>query len=332
MPEATSPEGTADDTALSVDQGVDAISDLLDDPVKPEPVEDEGQETDEPDDNDEEDAGDDDTNAEDGEDTDEPDEVAAGGKFVSKDAKVRLDDGTVISVGDLARNNLFQRDYTRKSEEVKAERLAVQADRDRMNEIAKALVQQREFMLQYSQQRLPKDPPREMLQTDPIGYWQQKADYEDAQKEQSTLEYHRQSEMQRMAQEAEEALVNFKSNEAKQLFEKVPEFRKPEVYNQFWTKATKVMSEKYGIPAEELSEAFDHRYYLIMRDLVRMHDANEKAPSVKQQLQQKPTIIKGGKRTDPKGQATRQAQARAEELRKTGSFDAGVRALMDFNL
>jgi hypothetical protein len=92
------------------------------------------------------------------------------------------------------------------------------------------------------------------------------------------------------------------------------------------------MSEKYGIPAEELSEAFDHRYYLIMRDLVRMHDANAKAPAVKEALQQKPALIKGGKRVDPKAQNTRSAQQRTEALRKTGSFDAGVAALMDFNL
>jgi len=116
MPEATSPSGTAEDTALSFDAGVDALSNLDLDPETPDLPEDQDQDAAGSEDTVDEAALDAEATAEDDE-TDAPEEVAAGGKFVSKDAKVRLDDGTVISVGELARNNLFQRDYTRKTEE-----------------------------------------------------------------------------------------------------------------------------------------------------------------------------------------------------------------------
>lgn len=332
MPEATSPTGTAEDTALSFDQGVEDLSNLLSDPETPDPAQEQDHEAnvdaepgDEPGPDDAE------ANAEDDE-TDESDEVAAGGKFVSRDAKVRLDDGTVISVGELARNNLFQRDYTRKSEEVKAERVSVQADRTKMNEIAQALVAQRDFLLQYQEQFAPKEPAREMLETDPIGYWQQRAAFEDAQKAKSTLDYHRQAEAQRLKEEADAALVSFKSEEAKKLFEKIPDFRKPGAYDKFWTDAQQVMGDKYGISPDELANTFDHRMYLAMRDLVKFHKAQMAAPKVKEQLQGKPALLKSGQRMDPKTKISREAQGRSEQLKKTGTLQAGIASLMDLDL
>jgi hypothetical protein len=332
MAESDRPDGPATDTALSFDAGVEDISNLLLSDPETDPAEEQEHEAnadaepgDEPGPDEAE------ADAEDDE-SDGSDEVAAGGKFVSRDAKVRLDDGTVISVGELARNNLFQRDYTRKSEEVKAERQAVQADRTKMNEIAQALVAQRDFLLQYSERKAPKAPPRDMLETDPIGYWRAKAEYDDDLAEYNTLQHHRQAEAQRLQEEAGEALKAFKSEEARKLFDKIPEFRKPEVYNKFWSDAQQVMSEKYGISPEELAETYDHRMYSAMRDLVKYHKAQAAAPKVKEQLQGKPQMMKGGKRMDPKSKISREAQGRAEQLRKTGSLQAGIAALMDLDL
>lgn len=333
MPERDLPQGTADDAALSFTDGVEDISNLLSDPAEPDPVEEKDQEADvdaEPGDE----PGPDEAEA-DAEDVDEAegsDEVAAGGKFVSRDAKVRLDDGTVISVGELARNNLFQRDYTRKTEDLKADKQELTAKETKMNEIAQALVAQRDFLLQYSEQYAPKEPPRDMLQTDPIGYWQLKAEFEDSQKARSTMDYHRQVEAQRMKDEAEAALVAFKSEEARKLFEKEPEFRKPDVYDKFWAKANQVMVDKYGFTPDELAATFDHRYYLVMKDVLKLHDAQTKAPQVKEQLQSKPPMMKGGKRMDPKTKFSREAQQKTERLAKTGSLDAGVAKLLDLDL
>mgnify|MGYP001566570123 CR=1 FL=1 len=337
MPEATSPSGTADDTALSFTQGVEDISNLLSDPDEPDPAEDQDQEAnvdaepgDEP--------GPDDTEASAEDDEAEgSEEVAAGGKFVSRDAKVRLDDGTVISVGELARNNLFQRDYTRKSEEVKAERVAVQADRTKMNEIAQALVAQRDNLLQAIPKYAPKEPSRDKLNPnhpdfDLVGYWQEKAAFDDAQQTWTKMDYDRQVEAKRLDDEAKAASAVYRSNEAKALFEKVPEFRKPDAYNKFWTKAQQVMADKYGFTPDELANTYDHRMYLVMRDVMKLTDAQVAAPKVKEQLQGKPQLMKGGKRMDPKTKTSREAQGRAEQLKKTGSLQAGIASLMDLDL
>jgi hypothetical protein len=65
---------------------------------------------------------------------------------------------------------------------------------------------------------------------------------------------------------------------------------------------------------------------------VKFHKALNKAPQVKQEVEKKPQMISGSRRMDPKAKTSREAQQRAENLRKSGSFDAGVAALMDLNL
>lgn len=333
MPVSAPSQEAADNTALSFDQGAEDISNLLAGPGDPVPDEEDqdqeanvdGEQGDEP--------GPDEADANADDDTpDDENEDGPGytkGRFASDDAKVSLKDGTALSVAELKRGYLAQRDYSRQTQEVKAERDAVQSDRARMNEIAQALVAKRDFLLQYAEKKAPKAPPRDMLETDPIGYWRAKAEYDDDLTEFNALASHREEEARRMKEEAGAALTAFKSEEARKLFDRIPEFRKPEVYNKFWSDAQQIMSDKYGFTSDELSDTSDSRMYVVMRDLVKFHKAQAAAPKVKEQLQGKPQLIKGGQRTDPKTKISRDAKSRTEQLRRTGRPEDAVAAIMD---
>jgi hypothetical protein len=147
------------------------------------------------------------------------------------------------------------------------------------------------------------------------------------------LAYQRQAESGRMSQEGQEAEQARRAVEAERLVERIPEFRDRKVYDQFWTDATQVMAEHYGYPPEELAElATDHRLYVAMRDLVKYRKALARAPKVTQDMKGKPKMISASRRMDPKAKISREAQARRDELRKTGTFDATVSALMDLDL
>lgn len=340
MPEATSPQGTADGGTLSFDDGVDAIADLLADPEtdpaqKVEAENEAGSEADETEAEAEAEGAEDEADAEDQEDAGDEDgsgEVK-GGRFAPDTAKVTLSDGTVITVAELKRNNLFQADYTRKTTELSAERKTLESTKSELGNIAKSLTQQRDFLLQAAEKFLPKPPDREMMQSDPIGYIQAKAEYDERMQVVNQLAYQRQAETGRMSQEGQEAEQARRAVEAERLVEAIPEFRDRKVYDQFWTDATQVMAEHYGYPPEELAElATDHRLYVAMRDLVKYRKALKSAPKVTEAMKAKPKMMSAGRRMDPKAKTSRDAQARSDELRKTGSFDAGVRALMDLDL
>lgn len=329
------PQGTADDAALSFDEGADAISNLFQDSGngtskgKVEAQDTAEDQPDEPEDGQEVDADteeqvDDAPDAEDG-----PDEVGSGGKFVSNDAKVTLNDGTVITVEALKRGFMSQQSFTRSSQENAAERKALAESKAQVGQIAQAIAQQRDFLLQAAQMLLPKAPDRSMMDSDPLGFMQAKAAYDDQMQVVNQLLYQQQAERGRLSQEQEHEMQQARHGEYQRLLNVMPELKDQRVYQQFWTDATETAAH-YGYTAEEFAElATDHRLYPALRDLVKYRKALKQAPKVKETMQQRPKIMQGGKRMDPKAKTSRDAQARSDQLRKTGSFDAGVAALMD---
>jgi len=336
MPESNLPSGTADGGALSFDDGVSAIESLdlgSDNPnpknqveakneAEADEVPEEGVETEEAE-----------TDDQDGvEEEDGPDEVGKGGKFVSNDAKVTLNDGTVTTVEALKRGFMSQQSFTRSTQEVAAEKKALSEHKAQIGQVAQSLAKQRDFILQAAQTFLPAAPPREMMQSDPFGYMQAKADYDEKMQVVNQLLYQQQAEGGRMTEEQKAWLNETKATEAARLMEAEPSFRDRKVYDQFWNDATATMAEHYGFTPEELAETTDHRMYLAMRDLVKYRKALKSAPKVAQDIKGKPKLMQGGRRMDPKAKTSRDAQQRGEQLRKTGSFDAGVAALMDLDL
>jgi hypothetical protein len=350
MPEATSPQGTADDTSLSFEDGVEAISNLIDDSdvddtPNPEPkVEAQNEaeaEADEPEAQSEVEGAKDEANADEQGtgNSDEPDESeeVKGGRFAPDTAKVTLDDGTVTTIAELKRNNLFQRDYTRKTTELKAEKDTFESQRSQVGQIAQSLVAQRDFLLSAAQRFLPQPPDKTMMNPnspsyDPIGYGHAKAEYDEAMQVINQLQYQSQAEKNRMAEEQKQSFEAIRAQEAQKLFEAVPEFRDRKVYDQFWADAVETMAAEYGFTAEEMAETTDHRMYKAMRDLVKYRKALKSAPKVKQELQAKPKVMSGSRRMDPKAKTSRDAQARSEKLRKSGDIDAAIASLMDLDL
>jgi hypothetical protein len=69
-----------------------------------------------------------------------------------------------------------------------------------------------------------------------------------------------------------------------------------------------------------------------MLDLVRFHRARQRSPRVRAEMERRPQFIKGGQRMDPKSKISREARTRQERLRKSGTFQAGIAALMDLDL
>lgn len=351
MSERDLPQGTANDAPMSFNEGVSSIEALFQDPApkpdtKAKDVEehevetddtaeqdtDEGVEPDEEDGDEEvETDADEQGEVEDADDDGSEEPELKGGRFAPDTAKVTLDDGTVTTVGELRRNNLFQRDYTRKTQELAEERKQFFQERQVVEQTAQQIAQQRDFLLQAAQRLLPKAPDRSMMDSDPVGYMQAKAAYDEqmvAVNHLAQLQSH--SQAQRQYEEQQQA-VRLRQEEGQKLVSAMPELRDPARYQQFWAESVDVMSS-YGFSADEIAAQNDHRIYLAMRDLAELRKIKAKAPKVQEEVRQKPKMIKGSRRMDPKAKISREAEARSERLRKTGSFEDGVAALMNLDL
>jgi hypothetical protein len=324
---------------LNMDDGADALLDLLPDPETDLSKEDQGQqeatdeseaEGDEPKTDETEEA----TEEEEGEKEDGPQGYESG-KFAADTANVRLKDGTVISVQDLKRGFLSQQSFTRGSQENAKEREALASQKTQTEQYARELQAHRDFLLQATQFFVPQAPDRALLDRsspnyDPITYAAQKADYDDRIAILTQLQTVAQSEQERAAQGQTQQQKEQRDKEGQRLLQIMPELKKPEVYQKFWKDAVETMSE-YGYSQEELDGLNDHRLYIAMRDLTAYRRARAKLPAVKEAIQSKP-VLQGKRRMDTKEKTSRDKQARGEQLRATGSFDAGVSALMDLDL
>lgn len=335
MSETNPASAAGNDAALTVDSGADALLDLLPDPETDLAEEDQGQEEEAT-----EEAEGEEPEAELEASEEEEPEGQDGpgyesGKFAADTANVRLKDGTVISVQDLKRGFLSQASFTRGSQENAKERETLASQKAEVEQHARTLQAQRDFILQVSQRFLPQPPDERLLDQssanfDPIRYMSLKADYDKRVGELSELQNAARGEQARTSQEQQRAQKELRDKEAKLLVEAMPELKKPEVYGKFWADAVDTMAE-YGFSVDEMNDSPDHRLYRVYRDLAAYRRARKNLPAVKQAVQSKP-VLTGKKRMDPKAKSSRESQARREQLSATGDFDAGVRSLMDLDL
>ena len=336
MSDTNPSQEAGNDGPLSFDDGVDALADVLKDPETDLVEEDQAQATEEAETEEGEPEAEEATEEAADEKAEEEDgPEVAGGKFAADTANVRLKDGTVISVQDLKRGFLSQQSFTRGTQENAKEREALAAKNAEIEQHARSLQEQRDFILQVAQQYVPQPPDRTLLDRsspsfDPITYAALKAEYDDRMDALNKLHHGTKADQERAAKEQERLNSEKRAAEAQRLIEAMPDLAKPEVQKKFWAESIETMAE-YGFSQEEMNETIDHRVYRIFRDLTAYRKARNRIPAVKESIQSKP-VLQGKRRMDPKEKSSRESQARNEQLRKTGSFEAGVGALMDLDL
>jgi hypothetical protein len=331
-------------TPQTYSEQVEDLSNLLEDPATDPPEESEDSEaaTTEPEaveDDDPlgleveaEDVGEADAEDEDG--SEEPE--IKGGRFAPDTAKVTLDDGTVITVADLKRNNLFQRDYTKKTTELKAKETEVETLKSEVSQQAQSLDQFREYAAWYAEQFLPKQPEpfKGNRINDPMGYleWSQKNDEWQAHVQAyNAFQQQGQIAQQQKQGETQKQVAQRLERERDALLKAMPVLKDPVKGKQTWDAIVAGAQNEYGISAEEVNTVGDHRMLVALRDALAYRRIKAQAPKVQAQVAAKPAM-KPGKRSAPQAAVSKERQVRSERLRNSGSFEDGVAALQDFDL
>lgn len=330
--------GPVDTSAPTEAQLVSDIADLLDDDPETDPVEgkedqatagaaDDGED---PEIDVSEDV-EDEAEAEDPDGSQEPE--IKGGRFAPDSAKVTLEDGTVITVADLKRNNLFQRDYTKKTTELAAEREQITTRKSEVDQQAQSLTQLAERLTAFSQKYLPPHPGEPPSNpTDYVAwhdynlaeraYMQAVNEFNGIQQGTSQLTEEQQRQQDEQANQAW-------ASEAAALVERDKFFADPKKVQAFFDEAVTLGGDAWGLTREDIAGLRSAKAFQVLRDAVRYRKALAKAPQVEKQVQAKPVVAIGGRRADPKARVSAQKQARSERLRATGSFEDGIAAIED---
>lgn len=324
--------GPVDDTTF--DHAVEGIANLIGDPETDLAAPDKAHETAGPDEGDEPEVDvSEDVETDDAEDPDGSGPDIKGGRFAPDSAKTTLEDGTVITVAELKRNSLFQRDYTKKTTELAESRKAFEAEKSQVDQQAQSLRDYAEKLTAFSQKFLPKPPEpfTGTADTDPMGYLnyiRQRDEYQAALAEFQGIETGKAGLSEAEKARQEQASMESLRAEMELLKSKDTVFADPGKAKAFIDKAVNKGAEWWGLSPDDIGGMTSHKAFLILRDAVRWREAVARSTETKAQVQAKP-IPPAGRRVDPRARTSADRQSRAERLRRSGSVDDAAASIMD---
>jgi len=256
------------------------------------------------------------------------------GRFVADNAKVRLDDGRVVSISDLKQGSLLMPDYPRKTQELAEQRRSVESQSSALKQLETQLSQQRELVSRLLQSRMPQEPDISLTDPhspnfDPIAYQHQRAQYEKGIRDlQQLYQQSQQAEQKKQAEYAEERAKKSEAEMAK-LIEAVPAFKDQNRFNAF-ARDAKEYGEKFGFTTEELVEGigYDHRMAKVLYQAILWEKLQASKPKAQSKVQGRPPVTTGGKRLSPDAQRARAKSVAMDRLKSSGSVDDAVRAYL----
>jgi hypothetical protein len=268
------------------------------------------------------------------EDEDEEEPGSDQGRFVASNGKVRLPDGTVSTVSELIQGNLRDRDYRQKTMEVAELRRSTETQSSSLKQLETQLSEQRDYMVSLLKSIVPQAPDIALADPrsphyDPAAYQTQKAQNEFWVQHLTALDQQGQQAKQAQAEEAAAKRREKGNAEWATLIEKLPSLKDPKRLERFVGDVEKY-GKSYGFTTDELREAlgYDHRQALVMHKAMAWDKLQESKPKVKQKVEGRPPVQKGGKRLNPAEHRARGANEAINRLKQSGSVEDATAAYL----
>ena len=204
--------------------------------------------------------------------------------------------------------------------------------RKHLEQQAAVLQQQQQQVLQMYQQaqqgvQEPTPPSPDLLESDPIGYMEEKLRYDEAKSQydqQMQQFYHLQ---QQEEQQKQQALDAYTQEQAKLLAEHIPEIVDPERGDKLKGELMQLGMD-YGFSAEEMAGVRDARYVRALNDARKYRELVAKRKSAQQKGQKARPVVKAGAKKTQDGQAVTRKKAKTR-LQKTGSINDALGLILN---
>lgn len=237
--------------------------------------------------------------------------------------RVRLADGTEVDLAEVEewrKGALRQSDYTRKTQELAAQRKEYEQRQAEIAQKTTQVQQQIDFAITVAEAYLPKPPSPDMLDTDPIGYLQQKEYYEakvyELRQLYETRERHNHEQNAQRLQTFEE----MKRKEGEALLSAMPQLKDRAKLESFQKDILEALPH-YGFSADDLKSVYDHRLVRMIGDAVayrKLMASKSKVDAKVKEAAPVAPVQPAGKRTSPAEAEGKAVQDMRRELRRTG--------------
>jgi len=193
----------------------------------------------------------------------------------------------------------------RENAEVAKQNEALQAQLAQQLNVLDTLTQQ----AQNGELAPPTPPSKELLESDPIGYMQEKEAYETAMGEYNVKMQQVQQMQQQRAQQSEAQKAAHRQEQMQILQQRVPDFADPQKYEKAAQDMLRGGQEFYGVPQEALMQLTDAVEIEILYDAIRYRRLQANRKNVDQKAKKaKPMVKSGAKRVQDSATVTRRKQ------------------------
>ena len=274
-------------------------------------------------------APDDGSESEEGED-DEEDEPEDG---LADDVKVKLDDGSVVTLAELKKGHLRQADYTKKTQALASERRTVEKAAAVTRERGGRVDQHAEYLSGVLLSLLPPPPDRALgdprsPRYDPAKYQALEAQRRQWSSHMNQIARERQRSVEQRQTETAAERGKRLEGEMGRLTEKLPHLKDEKRLRAF-VEDTQKYGAQYGFSPEEIAGAgIDHRQLVVLEKAIRWDRLEAQKAKVATRIEGRPPVKTSGKRLSSEARRAREASGAMERLKSTGRLDDAVRALI----
>jgi hypothetical protein len=236
-------------------------------------------------------------------------------------ALVTLEDGTEVPLKELISGSLRQQDYTRKTQELSSNRKALEDAAQRFVNQDRQVKEFAEFARKVVESYAPKPPDPSKINTDPIGYLQEKEAFEKASQTWRQLAESQQSISQRLEASEGSKTQEQLEQETKALVERLPALATPEGWRAFKAEATDIGGKAYGFAPQEIEGIRDHRYVLALKDAIEYRKLQGKKMEAVRAAKNAPSPVAAAARPAPNRSTQQTQKVLTERARRTGSVE-----------
>jgi len=189
-----------------------------------------------------------------------------------------------------------------------------------------ALMQQQQQVVQLYQQaqegglQAPTPPSRELFESDPIGYMEEKLKYDEAKAGYDQKLYQIHQVQQQTQQQQAQAHQAYLQEQAEILRQHIPEIADPERGEKLKGDLMQVGMD-YGFTAEEMAHVSDARYVRALNDARKYRELVAKRAQAQQKGEKARPVVKAGAKRPANASQVKQAKTAQSRMRKTGSVD-----------
>ncbi len=191
--------------------------------------------------------------------------------------------------------------------------------------------QQQEFLQLYQQAQngvtAPVPPSRELFESDPIGYMEEKLKYDEDKAGYDQQMYQVHQMQQQQTQQQAQAQQSYLQEQAEILRQHIPEIADPEKGSKLKDDLMQVGMD-YGFSADEMAGVSDARYVRALNDARKYRALVSKRKQAQQKGEKARPVVRAGAKKTQDGQAATRKKAQ-QRLQKTGSINDALGLILN---